>query len=57
MSQLHVFKRLFHYVSRYKLRLLWIMLLGLVGVVFEVAKPLSQRDPDRTIYAGCKTIR
>ncbi len=33
-------KRLFKYVANYKRRLFFIALLGLVGVCFEVAKPL-----------------
>lgn len=35
-----MFKRLLQYVSKYKLRLFLIALLGLLGVLFEVAKPL-----------------
>ena len=40
MSQLYVFKRLLQYVAKYKSKLLLIAVLGLIGVVFEVAKPL-----------------
>src|SRR5205809_3479312 len=40
MNQLHVFKRLFHYISHYKWRLFVIALVSLLGVAFEVAKPL-----------------
>ena len=40
MNQLYVFKRLLQYVSKYKSKLLLIAVLGLIGVVFEVAKPL-----------------
>jgi ATP-binding cassette, subfamily B, bacterial len=40
MKRSYVFKRLFQYVAKYKLRLVLIALLGLVGIVFEVAKPL-----------------
>lgn len=40
MSQLYVFKRLFQYVSKYKFRLVLIAILGLAGVLFEVARPL-----------------
>lgn len=40
MKQVYVFKRLLQYVSKYKLRLFVIAVLGLVGIVFEVAKPL-----------------
>ena len=40
MTRIYVFKRLFQYVSRYKSKLLLIAVLGLIGVVFEVAKPL-----------------
>lgn len=39
MSHLYVFKRLLQYVSKYKAKLVLIALLGLLGVVFEVAKP------------------
>ena len=37
---MYVFKRLLQYVSKYKSKLFWIALLGLIGVAFEVAKPL-----------------
>ncbi|MEO7291936.1 MAG: ABC transporter ATP-binding protein, partial [Ginsengibacter sp.] len=40
MNQLYVFKRLLQYVSKYKSKLVLIAVLGLIGVVFEVAKPL-----------------
>ena len=40
MNQVYVFRRLFQYVSRYKSRLYLIAFLGLMGVLFEVAKPL-----------------
>ncbi len=40
MTRIYVFKRLFKYVSKYKSKLLLIAVLGLIGVVFEVAKPL-----------------
>lgn len=40
MNQKYVFKRLFQYVAKYKGKLWLIILLGLLGVLFEVAKPL-----------------
>jgi len=40
MSKLHVFKRLWSYVAEFKLRLLLIIMLALISVCFEVAKPL-----------------
>ena len=40
MNQLYVFKRLFQYVTRYKSKLVYIGILGLIGVCFELAKPL-----------------
>lgn len=40
MTRIYVFKRLFQYVSKYKSKLILIAVLGLIGVVFEVAKPL-----------------
>ena len=40
MSHVYVFKRLFQYIYIYKSKLVLIALLGLIGVVFEVAKPL-----------------
>ncbi len=39
-NKLYVFKRLFQYVAEYKGRLWLIIILGLLGVGFEVAKPL-----------------
>ncbi len=39
MAHLYVFKRLFHYVSKYKSKLVLIAVLGLIGVAFEIAKP------------------
>ncbi|HZH66613.1 MAG TPA: ABC transporter ATP-binding protein [Flavisolibacter sp.] len=39
-KRLYVLKRLFGYVAVYKGRLLLIALLGLLGIAFEVAKPL-----------------
>src|SRR5690349_6555026 len=40
MKRFYVLKRLFTYVANYKRRLMYIVLIGLIGVVFEVAKPL-----------------
>jgi len=40
MKNIQVIKRLFHYVSPYKKRLILLISIGLIGVVFEVAKPL-----------------
>jgi ATP-binding cassette subfamily B protein len=40
MKKLYVLKRLLGYVEKYKVRLLLIALLGLVSVLFEIAKPL-----------------
>lgn len=40
MKSAHVFKRLSHYIFRYRLRLLAIAVIGLFGVGFEVIKPL-----------------
>lgn len=40
MKRFYVLKRLFHYVKQHKLRLLLLALVSLLGVSFEVAKPL-----------------
>src|SRR5829696_9344453 len=40
MKRSYVFRRLFQYVAKYKSRLFLIAALGLIGIVFEVAKPL-----------------
>lgn len=40
MKNFYVIRRLMQYVARYKGRLLVVALLGLTGVVFEVARPL-----------------
>lgn len=40
MKKLHVFRRLWSYVAKYKSRLFLLGILGLIGVLFEVAKPL-----------------
>jgi len=40
MTRIYVFKRFFQYVSKYKSKLVLIAVLGLIGAVFEVAKPL-----------------
>ena len=40
MKQIHVFRRLLQYVAKYKSKLVLIAVLGLIGVTFEVAKPL-----------------
>ncbi len=40
MSHLYILRRLFKYVAKYRSMLLLISVLGLIGVVFEVAKPL-----------------
>src|SRR5687767_1255088 len=40
MSRMYVFKRLLQYVAKYRSKLILIALLGLIGVAFEVAKPL-----------------
>ena len=40
MKNIHVIKRLFRYVSLYKTKLVFLILIGLIGVAFEVAKPL-----------------
>lgn len=40
MNRLYIFKRLWSYISRYNARLLLLAFLGLLGVMFEVAKPL-----------------
>lgn len=43
MGHVYVFKRLLQYVAKYKSRLSVIIILGLVGVFFEVAKPLPMK--------------
>ncbi len=40
MGKLYVFVRLWSYIAKYKSRLLLIGSLGLLGIGFEVAKPL-----------------
>ena len=40
MKNIQVIRRLFRYVSKYKARLIILILIGLIGVAFEVAKPL-----------------
>jgi ABC-type bacteriocin/lantibiotic exporter with double-glycine peptidase domain len=40
MKQIYIFKRLLKYVAKYKSKLVLIAILGLIGVAFEVAKPL-----------------
>ena len=40
MKTLHVYKRLFEYVMRYRLRLCLLIGISLLGVLFEVLKPL-----------------
>ena len=40
MKKRQVFKRLFDYVAQYKWKLVFIILVSLLGVGFEVAKPL-----------------
>lgn len=40
MKNIYVIKRLFRYVSNYKTRLIILILIALIGVAFEVAKPL-----------------
>ena len=40
MKNVYVIKRLLRYVSQYKQQLFILLLVGLIGVVFEVAKPL-----------------
>ncbi len=40
MKRFYVLKRLWSYISKYKARLLLLAFLGLLGVLFEVAKPL-----------------
>ena len=40
MKNIYVIKRLFRYVSNYKTRLIILILIAMIGVAFEVAKPL-----------------
>src|SRR5688572_18070820 len=40
MQYVHVFKRLFQYIYRHRSKLVLVVVLGLIAVLFEVAKPL-----------------
>ncbi len=52
MKNIHVIKRLFRYVSHYKSKLFLIILIGLIGVAFEVAKPLPIKIVIDNVLSG-----
>lgn len=52
MKANYILKRLFRYVSRYKLRLIVLILIGLSAVVFELAKPLPIKVVIDNILSG-----
>jgi ATP-binding cassette, subfamily B, bacterial len=52
MKNIHVLKRLFSYVSRYKAKLAMLVIIALAGVLFEVAKPLPIKIVIDNVFGG-----
>jgi ATP-binding cassette subfamily B protein len=52
MKNTQVIRRLFTYVSHYKSRLLFLLLIALLGIVFEVAKPLPIKIVIDNVLSG-----
>ena len=52
MNNIHVLKRLLRYVAKYTGKLIILILIGLIGVAFEVAKPLPVKIVIDNVLAG-----